>query len=142
MSNVIKQWYMELIKEKKGIQIGNQIVYKGFVIIKEKNEYKLLKYATDGFKKVKEYNVEVLKEHGFVKGIDKIIYDKDVKRISYHKKAIEELTNLKTKFDEKTHIENVYDDRSKKTLQNVIKNHVETYYDIKMRITNYRKKWK
>jgi len=144
MSNVIKQWYMELIKEKKGIHISNQIIYKGFVIKNDKDTYSILNYSSDGsgYKEVKTSHIEALTEYGFLKGVDKIIYDRDIKRISYHKKSIEDLTNFHEKFNEKRHIESVYDDRSKKTIQNTIKNHVEAYYEIKMRINNYKKKWK
>ena len=31
---------------------------------------------------------------------------------------------------------------NKKNLQNVLKNHVDAYYYLKIRINNYKKKWK
>lgn len=143
MSDVFREWYLELIEKDKGTQLRDKIVYCGFVLKKENGEYGIFHYTNsgDGFKKIKEEHLDILIKYGFTKGVDNIVHKRNLRRFNYHKKSIEELSQLKKKFDVDTHIQGIYADDNKKNLQHVLKNHVDAYYEILIRINKHKSKY-
>ncbi len=144
MCDVFKKWYLELLESKKGTVIGEKIIYNGFIILKKEEEYRLLRHTNegDGYTDIKENHLNILLDKGFIKGSDSIVYKRNLKRFNYHKKAIEELTKIKEKFDVTIHIQGVYADQNKKELRNVMKNHVEAYYQMLVRISRFKNRYK
>jgi hypothetical protein len=140
---LLKEWYSELLERKKGVCFKNRLVYKGFVLTKNSEKYDIhFSSEEDGYEKVCEKTLSTLTDKGFIEGVDHIIHQKNLKRLVYHKKSIKELSRIKETFSEGKHINSIYTNDNKKNLQHVLKNHVEAYYEVLVRINNFKEKYK
>jgi len=90
----IKKWYEEVILCQRPHQRydSEYIIYKGFKITKLNDTFTLKDVRWSNFyNDVSKTNLNILRKHGFIKGVDIIGYKRDVKRIKSYKKRITRL---------------------------------------------------
>lgn len=82
----------------------NELLYKGFKLIKNGDEYSILDIRKfDHYSPVKDRDLIILENEGFVRGCDLILYNRDIHRIQVCNDAIIRKTLLKKGYKEKLH---------------------------------------
>lgn len=122
-----KRWYKQAILQ--GCTVYNEkeqsfVIYKGFKIIKTESLYTVLDVRkSDMYSKITGDDLRIISELGFIKGVDKISYERNKERV----KSLEEIINKLNKEKEKA--SNKLQDNFKfytKKLKNIDVNIVDT----------------
>jgi hypothetical protein len=90
---MIKQWFEEYLSSVGGLfssKEHNFILYKGFKIINEQGTYRIQDVRrNDFYSEVFATDLAMFKEHGFVRGADLIMYNRDVTRVRRYTSRLE-----------------------------------------------------
>jgi hypothetical protein len=97
-----KEWFEEATKTQKVFTTkdGDFLVYKGFKITKTKEDAYLMqdvRYSTF-YSAPSDIDLSIIKEEGFIKGVDIISYTRDLERVAFYKKWTEKLYDRKKVF--------------------------------------------
>lgn len=102
---MLQNWYEEYLGSGKRPPFQDVdeefIIYKGFKIIRSPEGYIILDVRrSDLYDPVREVDLKMFKDHGFVKGADIIMYQRDKIRCKKYKEAIEFLYLLRRQYKE------------------------------------------
>lgn len=92
---MIKDWFKEYVEGGYGrpyVGEGHEfIIYKGFKIVSfESQAYFIFDVRrSDFYTKVSTIDLEFFKEHGFIKGADLIMHNRDTRRVSKYNDLLE-----------------------------------------------------
>lgn len=100
-----KEWYEQAILQ--GCTVYNEkeqsfVIYKGFKIIKTESLYTVLDVRkSDMYSKITDKDLKIFTELGFIKGVDKISYERNKTRVDFLEKTIRKLNEEKDKASNK-----------------------------------------
>lgn len=102
---MLEQWYQEALGCNTTAKFSSikskSVLYKGFKIVinLEVYEISLLDIRkADFYSKVNDDDLAVMKEHGFIKGCDLIMRDRDSQRVDNYTRRLEKLYTLKEEY--------------------------------------------
>lgn len=100
-----KEWYEQAILQGctvYDVKEQSFIIYKGFKITKTESLYTVLDVRkSDMYSKITGDDLRIISELGFIKGVDKISYERNKTRVDFLEKTIRKLNEEKDKASSK-----------------------------------------
>lgn len=141
----IRQWYEEA---SAGLVVHSALtsdfmIYKGFKLSVVDGNYILEDVRfSNMYSKVKEADLTLIKEHGFIKGVDIIGFNRDSKRVSSYKARAEKLYDKRRKCKNELPKNKALNEKRIRNINKRIDDYIDLLFFYDTRIKQFHDKYK
>lgn len=102
----MKDWFVEASHNRDTVKItvknAKHLIYRGFKLTKIGDSYSIVDVRTNDFySEVKEDDLRVFEDRGFIAGADYLVYNRDCERVKAYTKRVSRLLQLKESYQQK-----------------------------------------
>lgn len=144
MQNKLKEWMNEASKVGVTLEYSPDdmcLMYKGFKLSYRNQEYKIKDMTrSDFYTDVEPHHLDILMEHGFIKGADMINYQRNIKRVENEIKTLENLHNNRDEYEDKVESNPKFFKKKIRNCEDKIDKHTNNLFFYKSKVQQYEER--